>query len=132
MEPTGAFGGGLGFEGELGLDERRLGFGGEVLGDGFEVEALYRFGYGLLGRCIRSGNLLILSVPGFALRRVFGVPDVVFASGDLFERAMSDDGVRFGVGNGGIGRRTFTHPSCSFDQEPVWFAFGCGLGRPCG
>src|SRR6185437_14709867 len=66
------------------------------------------------------GSLAGLGVPGLrAGARVLGVPDVVFAGGDLFDAAACDDGVGFGFGDGGVGGRAL-EVIVLFNEEPVW------------
>src|ERR1035441_5419867 len=71
-----------------------------------------RWGFGLLG------------MPGLvAGTRVLGVPDVIFAAGDLIDAAAGDNGVGFGVGDGGRGGRPL-EVVVLLDEQPVGFGLG--------
>src|ERR1039458_7925588 len=65
-----------------------------------------------------------LAVPGLAAgARVLGVPDVIFAAGDLIDAAAGDDGVGLGVGDGRGGGWTF-EVVMLLDEQPVGFGLG--------
>ena len=65
-------------------------------------------------------------MPGVAGGGFFGVPDVVFADGDLLERAVGHYGVGFGFGNGfAVGG--LLEVVVLLDEEPVGLLFGGGF-----
>src|ERR1019366_4119541 len=71
---------------------------------------------------LRGVGFALLAVPGLvAGARVFGVPDVVLAAGDLVDVAAGDDGVGLCVGDGGS-RRGALEVVVFLDEQPVWLA----------
>ena len=95
--------------------------------------------FGCLLRAIGVGGagwrlldfVFVDALPGFAGGGVFGVPDVVFAGGDLFDGAAGDDAVGCLFGDGRVGCRAL-EVVVLLDEEPVGLALVARTCRSCG